>query len=109
MLLAALAFYGLTRRTGGDFLVFVIYSTATTVFALGVYALLAARAMAGAAWIAAGLSVSLGSGAMQASSLSLRFLWSFDHNGLFHLMQMLGLVLLVVGLRQSLGAERPTA
>jgi hypothetical protein len=103
MVLTAAGFYWLTRRTGGDFLVFVIYSTATTVFALAVYGHLAARARAGAAWIAAGLAVSLASGAVQASSLSLDLLWSFDHNGLFHLMQMLGLALLVTGLRRSLG------
>ena len=49
------------------------------------------------------LTSAAASGAVQASSLSLDLLWSFDHNGLFHLMQMLGLALLVTGLRRSLG------
>ena len=43
MLVVALAFYGVTRATGGDFLAFVLYETAALGFALGVYLWLAAR------------------------------------------------------------------
>ncbi|MGH7497367.1 MAG: DUF6962 family protein, partial [Gemmatimonadales bacterium] len=102
MLLAAVLFYWTTWQTGGDFLVFVVYSTATTVFALGVYAALVLHHRAGAALVAAGLAASLAAGAIQASALSLRLIWTFDHNGLFHLAQLAGLIVLIAGLRRSL-------
>jgi hypothetical protein len=53
--------------------------------------------------MAAALAVSLGAGALQASGLgAVRLLWEFDHNGLFHLVQLLGLPLMVAGLRRLL-------
>ena len=100
MLVAAGLFYAATWLTGGNFLVFVLYSTATTVFALVVYLVLAARKRPGARLIAAGLALSLASGAVQASTMSAHFIWTFDHNGLFHLVQLLGLLTLVAGLRR---------
>ncbi len=102
MLVAAAVFYAATLRTGGDFLVFVIYSTATTVFALAVHIALALRGRPGAARVSAGLAASLGAGVIQASALSVRLIWTFDHNGLFHLAQLLGLILLIAGLRRLL-------
>jgi hypothetical protein len=55
--------------------------------------------------VAAALAVSLAAGAVQATDLgSVRLLWEFDHNGLFHLVQLVGLVLLVAGLRRLLPA-----
>lgn len=105
LLVAALAFYLLTRLTGGDFLVFVIYEGAGLLFALGVHARLAAAGRAGAGWVAAGLAVSLAAGAVQAAdTLTLRLVWTFDHNGIYHLVQAVGLALLLAGLRRLLDA-----
>jgi len=102
MLAAAAVFYWATWRTGGDFLVFVVFSTATTVFALGVHAALARAKRPGAGWVAAGLGVSLAAGLVQASALSLHVVWGFDHNGLFHVVQLAGLAILIPGLRRLL-------
>ena len=104
MLTAAAVFYWATWRTGGNFLVFVLFSTATTVFALAVHAALARAGRPGAGWVAAGLGVSLAAGLVQASTLSLDLIWEFDHNGLFHLAQLAGLAILVPGLRRLLAA-----
>jgi hypothetical protein len=106
MLLVALAFYGVTRLTGGSFLAFVVYEAAALAFSLLVYLRLARTGgRPGAAAVAAALAVSLAAGAVQATDLgSVRLLWEFDHNGLFHLVQLLGLVLLVAGLRRLLPA-----
>ena len=90
MLATAALFYWATRRTNGDFLVFVIYSSGTTIFALAVHAMLARRGLPGAKGVAIGLGVSLAAGLFQASSLSLSLIWQFDHNGLFHLAQLVG-------------------
>ena len=104
MLGLALAFYGVTRATGGDFLAFVLYEGAALLFSLAVYAWLALGARRpGAVAVAAALAVSLAAGAVQAADLgTVRLLWEFDHNGVFHLVQLVGLALLALGLRRLL-------
>jgi hypothetical protein len=104
MLALAVVFYGITRLTGGDFLAFVVYEAGALLFSLCVYLRLAAgRRRPGADAMAAALAVSLAAGALQASGLgAVRLLWEFDHNGLFHLVQLLGLPLMVAGLRRLL-------
>lgn len=103
MLVVALGFYGLTRVTGGDFLVFVLYESAALLLALVIYLRLAVEGRSGAAPVAAGFALSLTAGAVQASGIGpVRLVWEFDHNGLFHLIELLGLVLLVAGLRRLL-------
>jgi len=109
MLGVALVFYGITRATGGSFLAFVIYEAAALVFALGVYLALARSGRrAGAAAMAAALGLSLGAGVVQASGVGpVRLVWTFDHNGLFHLVQLAGLALLALGLRRLLAPPVP--
>jgi hypothetical protein len=104
MLAVAAVFYGITWITGGDFIAFVVYEAAALLFSLGVYVRLAAgRRRAGAAAMAAALAVSLAAGGMQAIDVGVvRVVWEFDHNGLFHLIQLVGLALLVAGLRRLL-------
>jgi len=108
LILAAGLFYVLTRRTGGDFLVFVIYEGAGLLFALAVHAWLSHRGRVGAGWVTAGLLVSLLAGVVQAiDTISLRLVWTFDHNGVYHLVQAVGLGLLLVGLRRLLDGNSP--
>jgi hypothetical protein len=103
LLAAAGVFYLLTRVTHGDFLVFVVYEAAGILFALGVHARLAIGGWAGAGLVAAGLAVSLAAGAAQAvDTISLHLVWTFDHNGVYHLLQGAGLAILLSGLRQML-------
>ena len=103
MLAVAVAFYVITRLTRGSFLAFVIYEAAALVFSLAVYLGLAGQSRAGAALMAAALAVSLAAGAVQAADLGVvRLVWDFDHNGVFHLVQLVGLGLLVAGLRLRL-------
>ena len=104
LLVLALGFYAVTRVTGGSFLVFVVYEAAALLLSLAIYLRLAAGGRRpGAAMMAGALAVSLTAGAVQASDLGpVRLFWEFDHNGLFHLVQLAGLVLLVTGLRRLL-------
>jgi hypothetical protein len=106
MLALAVVFYGVTRLTRGSFLAFVVYEAAALLFSLGVYLRLAMRpARVGAALMAAALAVSLAAGAVQASGLGpVRLVWDFDHNGVFHLVQLVGLALLLTGLRRLLAS-----
>lgn len=104
MLGVAVVFYAITWLTGGGFFAFVVYEAAALLFSLGVYLRLAtAERRPGAAPMAAALAVSLAAGALQATGVGpVRLLWLFDHNGLFHLVQLVGLALLVAGLRRLL-------
>ena len=111
MLGLAAVFYGITWLTGGDFIAFVVYEAAALLFSLVVYLRLArGERRPGAAAMAAALAVSLAAGGVQAADIgSIHLLWEFDHNGLFHLVQLVGLVLLVAGLRRllSFATEAP--
>lgn len=104
LLLAALGFFGLSQRLKGGFRVFVVYEAVAMLFALAVYVRLARGGrLAGADLMAAGVLLSILAAAVQASPLELTIYGvPFDHNGLFHLVQMTGLPLLAAGLRAAL-------
>jgi hypothetical protein len=105
MLGLALVFYGVTRAAQGDFLVFVLFEAAALIFSLVVYLRLAYLRRRGAGLMALALGVSLVAGAVQASGpMSVRLVWTFDHNGVFHLLQLIGVSLLLLGLRLLLAA-----
>jgi len=110
LLAVGVAFFVVTVLIPGSFLVFVVYETIAMLFALVVYIVLAARqTLRGAAMMAAGVLVSIVAAAVQATG-TVRFtlIWDFDHNGAFHLIQMVGLVFLLIGLRTDLVSRRGT-
>jgi hypothetical protein len=110
LLAVAGLFYLLTRATHGDFLVFVVYEAAGILFSLGVHAGLARGGWSGAGWVAMGLAFSLAAGAAQAvDTISFHLVWTFDHNGVYHLLQGAGLAVLLVGLRRMLAQTDRTA
>ncbi len=101
---AGAAFLGLTELLAGAFIVFVVYQAAALAGALAVYTFLAATGrLKGAAVIALGILLSLAAAVAQASDVSFHILFPFDHNGAFHLLQMVSTATLAVGLR--LGME----
>ena len=103
MLLTGLGFYLATSIYPGIFLVFVVYEGLALIFALGAYIFLSVRGeLEGAGLMAAGILVSIIAAAIQAKkSICIRLIWQFDHNGIYHLVQVAGLVLLLIGLRWS--------
>jgi hypothetical protein len=99
-IVTGILFYSLTVILEGDFLVFVLYEAVAMFSALGIYAVLAIRHRTpGAATIAAGIALALVAAALQASSLGFTFIWPFDHNGIFHLLQMPSLWMIACGVR----------
>ena len=102
MLPAALAvgalFYATTAAGGGSFGIFVAYEGAAMLAALVIYIRLAALGRRGAGFVAVGIALTLAAAGVQASSLSLTLVWPFDHNGLFHLVQLAALFVLAHGL-----------
>jgi hypothetical protein len=104
MLIAGLGFFGATLLYPGIFFVFIIYEGLALIFAFSAYIYLAVRGeLAGAAFMAAGILISILAAGIQANkSISLTLLWQFDHNGIYHIVQAVGLLLLVYGIRVSM-------
>lgn len=104
MVVLALVFFVATRMVSGTFAVFVIYEAAAMLCALAVYGYLAATSDAnGMGLMVAGVALSIVAAAVQASqAVSITVIWQFDHNGVFHMIQMIALVVLTAGLRSSL-------
>ena len=109
MLAVGVGFFVLTQIVSGTFLVFVLFQAVAMLFALGAYGWLGVkRRLAGAWWMAGGVLVTLIAAAIQATgSVSFTLVWPFDHNGVYHLVQMVGLLLLTAGLRAGFRANRP--
>jgi len=106
LLALVVAFYLLTRLSGGKFVVFVLFEALALLFALAVYARLALQHKRGAGLVLTGLLLSLAGGALQASTLSAHVIWEFNHNGLYHVVQLVGVVFLLAGLRGTLSVPR---
>ncbi|UCH83620.1 MAG: hypothetical protein JSW50_14390 [Candidatus Latescibacterota bacterium] len=88
-----------------EFGAFVIFSAPAMLFTLAVYVGLAlgSRRLAGASWMAAGLMLTIAANGIQASgAVYVTVVWPFDHNGVFHIVQAVGIVVLVMGLRLGL-------
>jgi hypothetical protein len=104
MLIAGLGFFGATLLYPGIFFVFIVYEGLALIFALSAYIYLAVRGeLAGAAFMAAGILISILAAGIQANkSISLTVIWQFDHNGIYHIIQAVGLLLLVYGIRISM-------
>ncbi len=97
------SFFALTRLLGGAFLIFVVYEATFMVATLAMYVFLSTtRRLAGAGMITVGIGLSMVASAVQASAFSVRLIVLFDHNGLFHLVQMTAIAALANGLRRGL-------
>lgn len=101
---AAALFYAATWFSGGAYLMFVLFETAVLVFALVAYITLATAGRPGATSMIVGLVLSLVGGAVQASRLSIHVGWELDHNGLYHLIQLVGVLFIIIGLRGTLSS-----
>ncbi len=110
MLLAALLFFAATRIFAVNFGLFLAYEACAMLLALGVYGWLLIRGgYPGAGWMVAGVLLSILAAVLQAiRSLRVTLIWEFDNNGVFHLVQLVAVVVLLVGLHLSLQASVAT-
>jgi hypothetical protein len=103
-------FFALTQLLGGAFFIFVVYEAVAMVATLAIYVFLSTTGrQAGAGMIAVGIGLSIVAAAVQASSLRVRLIVPFDHNGLFHLVQLAATTVLANGLRRGLETEMSPA
>lgn len=103
MLVVALLYFVVTHLMDGSFLIYVVYQALCIGFAFLGYGLLALkRRLPGAALAWAGLLLVLAGAMLQRTGIEITLIWTFDHNGVFHLFQLFGVALLVLGLGRSL-------
>jgi hypothetical protein len=101
------AFLGLTALLGGKFIVFIVYAAAILLSALSIYTFLAvSHRLKGAGVIALAILLNLAAAAVQASNLSLQLVFPFDHNGLFHLVQIASTAILGLGVHLGMKSAR---
>ncbi len=94
------AFLGVTEIVRGPFIVFAVYEAAVMLSVLAIYVFLAAtHRLKGAGVVSVAIVLNLAAAGAQASDLSVRIWVPFDHNGIFHLVQMAGAGMLGLGLR----------
>ena len=96
----SILFFALGRLFTGGLILFVIYEALAILFTLAVYSFLAfTNPLKGSALISLSILLSLMAAGVQASQFSIKLLVPFDHNGLFHLLEMAAQALLGWGLR----------
>ena len=103
-LLVGAAFYLVTLVFPGTFLVFVLYEAVAMLAALALYSRLAIRTGQRWAWLmVAGVALNILAAGIQATeTVRVNLVVPLDHNGVFHLVQMVAIVVLVAGVGQSL-------
>lgn len=101
LLIFACIFFMITIILPNAFIVFIIYEAIAMLFAFVVYIILALRKKIKGAWVmAAGIFVTIIAAAIQSiEAIAVTFIWEFDHNGIFHIVQMIGLIILLKGLQ----------
>ncbi|MFO7709824.1 MAG: hypothetical protein R6V84_16790 [Desulfobacterales bacterium] len=99
-LAAGAALFLASRRFSGIFLVFIAFQGLVLTAALVGYSALAlSGTLKGAGWMAGGAFLSVLAAALQTlKRLRFKWVWEFDYNGVFHLVQTAGLVLLSWGI-----------
>ncbi|MCC7010439.1 MAG: hypothetical protein IT184_16640 [Acidobacteria bacterium] len=100
---AAAGFFAVSQAARGSFAMFVAYEAVALIAAIAIYVTLATAGTPGATAIAAGLLLSMIAAAIQTSRLRARLVFRFDHNGLFHLVQIASVAVIAAGVRATLG------
>ena len=103
-LVVGACFYLVTLLFPGTFFVFVLYEAVAMLAALALYFRLALRTGKGWAWLMVlGIALNMAAAGIQASgTVRLNLGVPLDHNGVFHLVQMVAIVVLVAGVGKSL-------
>lgn len=109
LVVLGVVFYFITVFIPGSFLVFIIYEAVVMIFALAAYISLAAKAkLPGGWWMVGGIFITIVAAVVQAmGTIKIQIIWEFDFNGIFHIIQMVGILVLVNGLLLDFRAKKP--
>lgn len=101
MIFLGFGFFLVTVWKPGTFMTFIAYEAITMLFALGAYGyLFFTGSLSGAGWMLTGVLVTIIAAVVQATGKAGKgIFWYFDNNGVFHIIQMVGMMLLWMGLQ----------
>ena len=102
-IMIAFAFFSITQIWSDSFLLFVIYECMAMFLSLTLYTrCFWKRKAEGSGYLAAGVLVGILAAVIDTrKTLYLTFIWEFNNHGVFHLVQMISLLLLTIGLYRS--------
>jgi hypothetical protein len=96
-------FFLVVQVLNGAFIIFVIYEAMAMICALAIYSYLSiTKRLRGAAIVSLAILLNMAAAGAQASSVSIKIIFPFDHNGVFHLIQVIALAALGFGLRMGM-------
>ncbi|BFM10535.1 hypothetical protein R50072_06880 [Simiduia litorea] len=102
MIVIALGFVTYVATFSTSFLPFIVYEALAMLFALSGYVYLSVRGFVGANWFSLGILLTLIAAGIQATkALAFTLIWPFDHNSVYHLLQIVALGLLLKGVLLS--------
>lgn len=103
IIFSGIVFFSITVIFQKLFFVFIIYESVAMIIALVSYMVLQVKkTLPGASIMALGILISIIAAVVQSiPAFRLTLFWEFDHNGLFHIIQILGLLLLFHGIVKS--------
>ncbi|HAA14736.1 MAG TPA: hypothetical protein DCE41_24820 [Cytophagales bacterium] len=105
MMSAGAAFFLITLLLPNSFLGFIIYEGLAMLFSLGLYATLAKRKkLHGATIVSLGIALNMVAALVQAlgsGKIHFTLIWEFDHNGLFHIIQWISIMVMGLGLLKT--------
>lgn len=101
--MVAFAFFTITQIWSDSFLLFVIYECIAMLLSLMLYSMCFwQRRAAGSGLLATGVLVGILAAVIDTQkTLHLTLIWEFNNHGVFHLVQMISLLLLTIGLYRS--------
>ena len=101
--MVALTFFTITQIWSDSFLLFVIYECIAMALSLTLYSICFwQRRAAGSGLLAAGVLVGILAAVIDTlKTLHMTLIWEFNNHGLFHLVQMISLLLLTIGIAQA--------
>jgi hypothetical protein len=111
LLAVSAGFFAYATFRSESFLPFIIYEGAAMLFCLAVYMRLTAqRRLAGAGWMSVGTAITMLAAVLQATrAVTFTLVVPFDHNAVFHLVQLPGLVCLSIGLQRGFNPRANTS
>ena len=101
--MVAFAFFTITQIWSDSFLLFVIYECIAMLLSLTLYSMCFwQRRAAGSGLLAAGVLVGILAAVIDTQkALHVTWIWEFNNHGLFHLVQMISLLLLTIGIARA--------
>jgi len=101
--MVAFTFFTITQIWSDSFLLFVIYECIAMLLSLMLYSMCFwQRRAAGSGLLAAGVLVGILAAVIDTQkTLHMTLIWEFNNHGLFHLVQMISLLLLTIGIARA--------